>query len=238
MHRKHTPEEVANFIKEIIRHNYGSLSEYAVEKNITPTQLYSLLNGKEYISLFSAVRFSNDLDINIEYCTKGILPAFTPEHDYKKLKKIAEEFFYAVREEDDFRELYENQEKNLNAEEYSQLKRILHKLRINKAKAACTLVDLLNMDTLDAINEKKIQTPLIPQNNMTLHEAIENVLRHSEHALTYAEIASLINEQGLYTRKDRQLVPASQISARVRHYPKLFEIIRETNPQTIKLITH
>lgn len=40
----HTPEQVAASIKEIIKQKYGNLNAYAQEKNITPTQLYALLN--------------------------------------------------------------------------------------------------------------------------------------------------------------------------------------------------
>lgn len=64
------------------------LDAYAQEKNITPTQLYALLNGKEYLSLFSAVRFSTDFDLNIDYCTKGELPVLSPEHDYNSCWKL------------------------------------------------------------------------------------------------------------------------------------------------------
>lgn len=85
----HTPEQVAASIKEIIKQKYGNLNAYAQEKNITPTQLYALLNGKEYLSLFSAVRFSTDFDLNIDYCTKGELPVLSPEHDYNMLLEAA-----------------------------------------------------------------------------------------------------------------------------------------------------
>ena len=235
MNINHTPEEVSVSIKEIIRQNYGSLSEYAFQKNITSTQLYNLLNWKEYISLFSAVSFSNDLDLNIEYCTKGILPIFSPEHDYKKLKKIAKEFFYAVKEEDDFREEFQNRVGNLSSEEINQFNVLLNKLRINKAKSACELADLLNLDIeLEKKEEKKINL-FRTYNTMTLHEAIADVLCHNERPLTVTEIASCINNQRLYSRKDGRPVPASQISARIRHYPQLFTVNRETNPQTINL---
>lgn len=47
MEKMHTPSEVAENIKKIIRQQYKGLNEYAMHKNITPTQLYTILNGKE-----------------------------------------------------------------------------------------------------------------------------------------------------------------------------------------------
>lgn len=40
MENIHTPSEVAENIKKIIRQQYKGLNEYAMHKNITPTQLY------------------------------------------------------------------------------------------------------------------------------------------------------------------------------------------------------
>lgn len=232
---KHTPEEVANSLKEIIKQKYGSLSEYAHEKKITPTQLYNLLSGKEYITLFSAVRLCNDFDLNTEYCTKGILPMYTSEHDYNELKKVAIEFFYAVKEEDDFRDNYKNRIESLSLEELSDFNSFMNKLRIKKAKAASNLIDLLNLGFWEDFKETNKQTYLKPTNSMTLHEAIEEVLRNSECPLTFSEIATTINQKGLYSRKDGRPVPASQISARIKNYPHLFTVNREMTPQTINL---
>lgn len=41
--------------------------------------------------------------------------------------------------------------------------------------------------------------------------------------------------QELYTRKDGQPVPVSQISARVKSYPQLFKVNSDDNPLTITL---
>lgn len=57
---------------------------------------------------------------------------------------------------------------------------------------------------------------------MTLHEAIELVLIKNGGSLSSREIAEKINQRKLYARADGSQVPASQISARVRNYPKLF----------------
>lgn len=189
--KKYLDELIA--IKEIIKQKYGNLNAYALEKNITPTRLYALLNGKEYLSLFSAVRFSTDFDLNIDYCTKGELPVLSPEHDYNMLLEAATEFFYTVRDEDKARDEFERKYDDLSSEEREQSKKYLEKL----------------------------------------HETIQEVLRRSGHPLTFTEIAKQINAQELYTRKDGQPVPASQISARVKSYSQLFDVNAEDNPHTV-----
>ena len=189
--KKYLDELIA--IKEIIKQKYGNLNAYAQEKNITPTQLYALLNGKEYLSLFSAVRFSTDFDLNIDYCTKGKLPVLSPEHDYNMLLEAATEFFYTVRDEDKARDEFERKYDDLSSEEREQSKKYLEKL----------------------------------------HETIQELLRRSGHHLTFTEIAKQINAQKLYTRKDGQPVPASQISARVKSYSQLFDVNAEDNPHTV-----
>lgn len=231
----HTPEEVSVSIKKIIKQKYGSLYAYAQKKNITPTQLYALLNGKEYLSLFSAFRFSEDFDVNIDYCTKGELPVLSPEHDYNMLLEVATEFFYTVRDEDKARDEFERKYDNLSSEEREQSKKYLEKLRIDKAKAGCALVDLLNAGWGEENPDDDIEKPVIPKSTMKLHEAIQEVIRLSGHPLTFTEIAKQINAHELYFRKDGQPVPASQISARVKNYPQLFTVNNEVNPQTITL---
>ena len=189
--KKYLDELIA--IKEIIKQKYGNLNAYAQEKNITPTRLYALPNGKEYLSLFSAVRFSTDFDLNIDYCTKRELPVLSPEHDYNMLLEAATEFFYTVRDEDKARDEFERKYDDLSSEEREQSKKYLEKL----------------------------------------HETIQEVLRRSGHPLTFTEIAKQINAQELYTRKDGQPVPASQISARVKSYSQLFDVNAEDNPHTV-----
>lgn len=229
----HTPEQVAASIKEIIKQKYDNLNAYAQEKNITSTQLYALLNGKEYLSLFSAVRFSTDFDLNIDYCTKGELPVLSPEYDYNMLLETATEFFYTVRDEDKARDEFERKYDDLSSEEREQSKKYLEKLRIDKAKAGCALVDLLNAGWGEENPDDEIEKPVIPKSTMKLHETIQEVLRRSGHPLTFTEIAKQINAQELYTRKDGQPVPASQISARVKSYSQLFDVNAEDNPHTV-----
>jgi hypothetical protein len=54
-----------------------------------------------------------------------------------------------------------------------------------------------------------------------LHEAMAQVLADQE-GLSTSEIARQINRLGLYTRRDGQPVPATQIGARANNYQKLF----------------
>lgn len=110
------------------------------------------------------------------------------------------------------------------------------------------LVDLLNIGWAEDNPECDIERPAVEDCNslnseqtiktksdMTLHEAIEKVLREESAALTFTEIAKLVNKRGLYVRKDGKPVPASQISARVKNYPHLFDIDRNVSPIKIKL---
>lgn len=231
----HTPEQVANSIKDIIKQKYGNLNAYAQERRLTPSQLYALLNGKEYLSLFSAVRFSADFDLNIDYCTKGELPVLSPEHDYNMLLEAATEFYYAVRDEDKAREELERKYDSMSPDEYEQSKKHLERLRINKAKFGCSLVDLLNAGWDEDNPEDDIEKPAIPKSTLKLHEAIREVIHQSGHPLTFTEIAKQINAQELYIRKDGQPVPASQISARVKNYPQLFTVNTDVSPITVNI---
>ena len=248
MESTHTPSEVAENIKKIIRQQYKGLNEYAKHKNITPTQLYTILNGKEYMSFYSAFRFYADFDLNVEYCTKGALPMLSPDHEYLSLLSAATDFFYAARDEDRLRDEYELKYDYASEEEKAYFKKALKKARIEKAKVGCRLADLLNIGWAEDNPECDIERPLVEDcddnnieqttkktSNMTLHQAIEKVLREESAALTFTEIAKLVNKQGLYVRKDGKPVPASQISARVKNYPLLFEIDRNVSPVKIKL---
>lgn len=58
---------------------------------------------------------------------------------------------------------------------------------------------------------------------LTLHEAIQKVLREANKPMSTSEIAEQINLQGLYQRGDSNPIPTSQISARVKNYANLFK---------------
>lgn len=57
---------------------------------------------------------------------------------------------------------------------------------------------------------------------MTLHNAIEIVLKEIRKPLNPLELALIINERKLYVKKDNSKIESSQISARVNKYPFLF----------------
>lgn len=60
---------------------------------------------------------------------------------------------------------------------------------------------------------------------MTLHEAILDVLRDAQRPMRTSEIAREVNARGTYRRHDNGPVPASQVSARTKNYPHLFDRI-------------
>jgi type I restriction enzyme M protein len=59
---------------------------------------------------------------------------------------------------------------------------------------------------------------------MTLHEAIEQVLRESRKPMKATEIAQIINESKLYIKGDNTLVGTNQISARISKYQNIFKV--------------
>ncbi len=58
---------------------------------------------------------------------------------------------------------------------------------------------------------------------MTLHEAIEAVIKEAEQPLEPGQIAQQIVERELYERKDGKPISGAQVSARVAKYPDRFE---------------
>jgi hypoxanthine-DNA glycosylase len=58
---------------------------------------------------------------------------------------------------------------------------------------------------------------------MTLHSAIEVILKGKNRAMTTQEIANELNEKGLYKKKDGTMITAFQIHGRTRKYPTLFD---------------
>ncbi|SDS58164.1 hypothetical protein SAMN05192545_1655 [Maribacter dokdonensis] len=60
---------------------------------------------------------------------------------------------------------------------------------------------------------------------MTLHEAIEQVLVKSNQSLSAKDIATILNKNSWYTKKDGSQIASSQIGARVKNYPHLFRKI-------------
>ena len=59
---------------------------------------------------------------------------------------------------------------------------------------------------------------------MYLHDALRMTLRKAGRSLTSSDLAEIVNRLRLYERKDERLVPARQVSARVRKYPGIFTV--------------
>lgn len=70
---------------------------------------------------------------------------------------------------------------------------------------------------------------------MTLHEAIEKLLKQTGRPMTAREIADGLNNNKWYVKGDQTKIQTSQITARVDDHHELFEIDRSTSPLKIKL---
>ena len=57
---------------------------------------------------------------------------------------------------------------------------------------------------------------------MTLHEAIEQLLKQSGRSMTTTEIAKELNRNQLYQKKDGSAIDPFQIHGRTKNYPHLF----------------
>ena len=58
---------------------------------------------------------------------------------------------------------------------------------------------------------------------MTLHEAIEKLLRQTGRPMTTQQIANELNKNGWYQKKDDSTIQAFQIHGRTRHYANIFD---------------
>ena len=58
---------------------------------------------------------------------------------------------------------------------------------------------------------------------MTLHEAIEKLLRNAGRPMTTQQIAEELNKNGWYQKKDGSKIQAFQIHGRTRNYANIFE---------------
>ena len=57
---------------------------------------------------------------------------------------------------------------------------------------------------------------------MTLHEAIQHVLKNENGSMLTKEIADRLNENKFYTKKDKSAITDFQIHGRTKNYPQLF----------------
>lgn len=58
---------------------------------------------------------------------------------------------------------------------------------------------------------------------MTLHEAIEKLLRQNNRVMNTQEIADELNKNGWYQKKDGSEIQAFQVYGRIRNYPSIFD---------------
>ena len=58
---------------------------------------------------------------------------------------------------------------------------------------------------------------------MTLHEAIEKLLRQTGRSMTTQQIADELNKNGWYQKKDGSIIQAFQIHGRTRNYANIFD---------------
>jgi hypoxanthine-DNA glycosylase len=70
---------------------------------------------------------------------------------------------------------------------------------------------------------------------MTLHKAIEKLLRQTGRPMMAREIADELNKNKWYVKGDKSLIKPSQITARVDDHHELFDIDRSLSPLLIKL---
>jgi hypothetical protein len=58
---------------------------------------------------------------------------------------------------------------------------------------------------------------------MTLHEAIEKLLKQTGRSMTTTEIANELNKNKWYQKKDGSEIDPFQIHGRTKNYPQLFD---------------
>lgn len=232
---KHSPQQVAATLKELFRKNKIQLTSFAREKGVTPTQLYSVLNGQEYIPAPWALKFNSALGVNIFYSVFGELPVMDPYTRYDLLLVAASCYKEAVEMVDKLIGEYDGAE----GKDREVLDRAIREAMKRKMECSAGLGALLEEGLNEDGGKDTVDTAtglLPPINTMKLHEAITEVIRRAGHPLTYTEIANAINAGRLYSRKDGTPVPASQISARVKNYPHLFRICSDSGTSKIDTI--
>lgn len=82
----------------------------------------------------------------------------------------------------------------------------------------CWLVCVYLKDSLLSNNHLNLK-----HKKMTLHEAIEKLLRQTGQSMTTQQIADELNKNGWYEKKDGSMIQAFQIHGRTRNYSNIFE---------------
>lgn len=88
----------------------------------------------------------------------------------------------------------------------------------------CRELGLLIQRANAALGRQDLPMAGRPDRTMTLHQAIESVLRaNGNQWMTVHELVSEVNRRGLYRKRDGTEVGANQIHARTNNYDSMFE---------------
>lgn len=232
----HSTQQVAQTIKILLTRNRMKLVPFALKNGVTPAQIYNVLNGRDYISASWALKFNAAVGVSIFYCLTGTLPVIDPEHRYDTLLNATREYKQAVDSEDRIRDELEAVSGEIDDNDKLKLASALKNARLNRIKLGVKLESVLadesivdDYETEDEKSSGSIETKdsqIEYKERTKLHEAIISVIRSAGHPLSYSEIAHAVNERHLYSRRDGEPVPTSQVSARVKNYPQLFNEIK------------
>ncbi|MBA3631087.1 MAG: hypothetical protein H0W55_15700 [Actinobacteria bacterium] len=88
----------------------------------------------------------------------------------------------------------------------------------------CRELELLIRRANAALGRQHLPMAGRPDRTMTLHKAIESVLRENANQwMTVQELVTEVNRRGLYRKRDGTKVGANQIHARTNNYDSIFE---------------
>lgn len=248
----HTPTQVAETVKDILKKNGIKINDFAKKQGVTPSQIYSVLDGKSFLPHKWAYILNEEFGIDMMYSVSGMLPIMDPRHDFNKLIDAVTDFVEILAIEDRLRDQLETMEKSMNEKELISYKEMLLDARRRRTKAYEPIdvflrkewdVDYENpiekaelaLSSYQMNLEESINENVAEKNQVKLHEAICKAISDAGRALTFKEITAAINDGHLYSRKDGKPVPASQISSRVQNYIHLFDIDDSTSPKTVNI---
>lgn len=237
MEQKHSSKEVAQTIRDLFRKNGIQTNDFLKDNNVTPAQLDAVLAGDKYMNTAWALKFNMEFGVQVMYCMFGDLPIMDSNHEFDKLLFAATSYKEAVEAEDKLRDEYDLNKESLSGEEKAAYTKAIAQARRNKIKESEELAILLKKGWNEDGEDEESPAAEIsrPTSELKLHEAIELVIKEAGTPLTFTRIAKEINERNLYSRKDGEPVPASQISARVKNYPSWFTVNRDVSPATVSV---
>lgn len=222
---QHSPKEVATTIKTFMRVNRISVEDFAKDNKVSANEIYNILNGKEYMSINWALRFTN-LGFSHLYCWHGYLPMYDFKFDMQILRSSIEDYREAVDNEDYARDTIKRlSNESPNLEEIAEWEKALVQLTQYRKELGEDLDrEMKEYEKYEKFRgrfESNVDSK-IQRSELKLHEAIKQVIDDAGHPLMYSQIAEEINRTRLYVRNDGADVPSSQISARVKCYKEWF----------------